>query len=116
VIALEDGTLWVGNTFGSICRFDPAKETCIELYEDEKGMVGGLNAMVLDENGYLFYADDGEGISGFDGESWKSFILEEKPLSNRYEAITETPDGKIWLAARLACKSYPPTTPKASGK
>lgn len=107
VIALEDGTLWVGNTFGDICHFDPVKETCIELYSDEDGMVGGLNTMVVDEKGYLFYADDGEGISGFDGKSWQEFVLEEKPLSNRYEAITETPDGTIWLGGSFGLQMFP---------
>ncbi|HNT74417.1 MAG TPA: hypothetical protein PKH77_05290 [Anaerolineae bacterium] len=106
VIVADDGTLWIGNTFGDICRFDPVQETCVELYSDEDGMVGGLNAMVMDEKGYLFYADDGEGISGFDGKSWKSFILDEKPLSNHYEAITETPDGAIWLGGSFGLQIF----------
>ena len=97
VLVDDEGFVWAGNTFGTICKFDPAQETCAELYEDEKGMVGGLNHMVMDEGGKLYYADDGEGISMFDGTGWKAFALDELPLGNGYNAITQTPDDTIWL-------------------
>jgi len=106
VIVAEDGTVWTGNFFGSVCRFDPATETCLEVYEDEEGMVGGVNAMVMNDQGYIFYADDGEGISGFDGKTWKAFVLDELPKSNSYEAITQTPDGYIWVGGSTGMQIF----------
>ncbi len=89
VVVAPDGTVWVGNTFGAICQFDPAAETCLEIYEDEAGMVGGLNDLIIDDQGYVYYCDDGEGISIFDGSNWHDLILDELPVRNSYEAITQ---------------------------
>jgi ligand-binding sensor domain-containing protein len=89
VVVAPDGTVWAGNTFGDICRFDPLTETCLEIYEGEPDMVGGLNDMIIDDQGNIYYCDDGDGISMFDGSSWRAFVLDELPVGNAYEAITQ---------------------------
>ncbi len=95
VVAAPDGTVWAGNTFGTLCQFDPASERCLAIYEDEDGMVDDLDDLILDEQGTLYYCDDSEGISRFDGSSWQSFTLDELPPSNKYRTISMAEEGTI---------------------
>jgi ligand-binding sensor domain-containing protein len=96
VAVAADGAVWAGNTFGTLCQFDPAKETCRVIYEDEAGMVGGLNDLLMDDAGSIYYCDDGEGISVFDDSSWRALALDERPVANSYEAITQMADGYVY--------------------
>ncbi len=95
VVVAPDGTVWIGNTFGTVCQFDPVTEKCLEIYEDEAGMVGDLDDLIIDDQGNIYYCSDNEGISMFNGSSWQAFILDELPLSNSYRAIAQTPNGTI---------------------
>ncbi|MDY7080121.1 MAG: hypothetical protein SXV54_24840 [Chloroflexota bacterium] len=93
VVAAPDGTIWAGNTFGDVCQFDPIAETCLEIYEDEPGMASGLNDLIIDDLGNIYYCDDGDGISMFDssnpGNGWQDLVLDELPVSNSYDAIAQ---------------------------
>lgn len=106
VVVASDGMVWAGNAFGSICQFDPAKGECVNIYEDQDGMVGGLNQMIIDEQGKIYYCDDGGGISIFDGTQWTKLALEEKPLSNNYNAVTQSPDGTIWVGTDKGLQQF----------
>jgi ligand-binding sensor domain-containing protein len=106
VVVAPDGIVWVGNTFGTVCPFDPATEQCLEIYEDEPGMVGGLNDMSIDDQGNIYYCDDNEGISMFDGSSWHAFVLDELPLSNSYQAIAQTPDGTVLVGGDFGLQQF----------
>jgi ligand-binding sensor domain-containing protein len=106
VVVAPDGTVWVGNTFGTICQFDPAAEECLEIYEDESGMVGGLEDLIIDDQGNIYYCDDGEGISLFDGSSWQALTLDELPLSNSYQAIAQTPNGTILVGGSFGLQQF----------
>lgn len=97
VIVAKDGTVWTGNTFGTICHFDPAAERCLNIFEKKKGMVKGLNDMLLDDKNNLFYSDNNEGISMYDGKSWKSFQLTELPLGNNLLSEKEKQDKRYPL-------------------
>ncbi|MEW5872280.1 MAG: hypothetical protein AB1894_23660 [Chloroflexota bacterium] len=97
IAAAPDGSVWVGNTFGTLCQFDPVSERCLAIYENEPGMVGDLDDLILDEDGNLYYCDDNEGISRFDGSSWQAYTLEELPPSNKYRVISMTEDGTIMV-------------------
>jgi ligand-binding sensor domain-containing protein len=89
VVVAPDGTVWIGNTFGDVCQFDPITEECLEIYDDEPDMIGGLNDLIIDDQGRVYYCDDEEGISMFDGNSWRAFVLDELPLGNSYKAIAQ---------------------------
>jgi ligand-binding sensor domain-containing protein len=106
VVVASDGTVWVGNTFGEVCQFDPTAEKCLEIYSDDTGMVGGLNDMLIDDQDNVYYCDDGEGVSVFDGSSWQAFVLNELPVSNRYEAITQIGD-YIYVGGTFGLQIFP---------
>ncbi|MGD1994707.1 MAG: two-component regulator propeller domain-containing protein [Anaerolineae bacterium] len=110
VLAAPDGTIWVGNGFGEICQFDPAAETCLEIYDSQEGMADDLNDLLLDDQGTLTYCGD-QGISTFDGGSWRSLVLDELPASNVYDAITQTPDGTIWVGGAFGLQRFPAEDP-----
>jgi len=112
VVAAPDGVIWVGNGFGHICQFDPAAETCLTIYQDEIGMVGDLSDLLLDDQGNLYYCGD-EGISLFDGSGWRTLLLDELPASNEYDAITQTPDGTIWLGGYFGLQTFSAENPDA---
>jgi ligand-binding sensor domain-containing protein len=106
VVVASDGTVWVGNTFGDICQFDPVAETCLTIYEGEPGMVGGLYDMIIDDQDRIYYCDDGEGISMFEGGSWETFVLDELPVGNRYEAITQI-DEYVYVGGSFGLQIFP---------
>jgi ligand-binding sensor domain-containing protein len=105
LVVAPDGNIWAGNSFGSICRFDPAAEKCLSIYDGEEGMVGALNDLIVDDAGSIYYCDDSEGISIFDGDSWQSLILEELAVSNSYKAIAFTSGGTIWLGGSFGLQT-----------
>ena len=106
VVVAPDGTVWIGNVFGTVCQFDPVAETCLEIYEDEPGMMGDLDDLIIDDQGNIYYCGDNEGISMFDGSSWHPFVLDELPASNRYEAITQLPDGTIMVGGDFGLQQF----------
>jgi ligand-binding sensor domain-containing protein len=75
-------------------------------------MVQYLTDMAVDGRGRIYYSGAGgmldrQGISVFDGQRWQMFLLDERPLSNAYQAITQTPDGNIWVAGRRGVQVFP---------
>jgi len=113
VVAAPDGLIWAGNSFGEICQFDPEAETCLTIYDGEEGMVGHLRDLLLDDRGNLYYCGD-EGISLFDGSDWQALLLDELAVSNEYEAITQTPDGTIWLGGYFGLQTFSAEDPDAA--
>ncbi|MGD9099814.1 MAG: hypothetical protein PVF45_04985, partial [Anaerolineae bacterium] len=107
VLVAADGTVWAGNFFGTICQFDPVAETCLEIYEDETGMLNNLDDMFMDAQGNLYYCDDDEGISIFDGSSWTMYTLDELPNSNSYRAMAQTLDGHILVGGDFGLQKFP---------
>jgi len=113
VVAAPDDLIWAGNNFGDICQFDPEIETCLTIYSDEVGMVDHLSDLLLDDQGNLYYCGD-EGISLFDGSGWQTLLLDELAVSNEYEAITQTPDGTIWLGGYFGLQTLSAEDPDAA--
>ncbi|MCB0018806.1 MAG: hypothetical protein KDE09_13535, partial [Anaerolineales bacterium] len=98
IVANEDGTLWIGSTFGEVCLFDPTTSACVEFYEREPGMADGLSTMIW-ADGVLAYGDDfGEGVSVYNGDRWASFYIDEQLGSNDVRDVAEDIDGFIWVA------------------
>jgi len=58
-------------------------------YTASEGLAGRLiRAAAVDNQGALWFATDyGEGISGFDGVSWKSYTTKDGLAHNRATAI-----------------------------
>ncbi|NOX61737.1 MAG: hypothetical protein GXP42_07310 [Chloroflexi bacterium] len=101
-----DGAVWAGNIFGSICQFDSATETCLAVYENEPGMLGGLIGLTSDDSGNVYAYDKDEGVSMFDGESWRAFQRDELAASNNYNAIAQLPDGTIVVGGNFGIQRF----------
>lgn len=93
-----DGTIWTNATLGGICQFDPASATCLTSFEDEAGMGDSFNnGITVDAAGQIFYGSEGDGVSYYDGAAWHHLQLEEKVLTNQFDAIAQGADGSIWI-------------------
>ena len=98
IVPNEDGTIWIGSTFGEICLFDPVGSACVEFYEREPGQVDGVETMIFAENVIVYGDDFGEGISVFDGSNFRRLFIEEVIGSNDVRDIAEDTEGWVWIA------------------
>lgn len=107
VVVDADGMIWAGNYFGTVCVFDPAAEKCVQTYEDEDGMAGGVSDLIIAENGnILFGSDDGTGVSLFDGSAWTGFVLDEIVPSNQINALALTPNGTVLVGGYFGLMQF----------
>lgn len=97
----NDGTLWIGSNQGEICHFDPVRVQCRAFFAGDAGMVAGeLTSLTIGSNGAIYYTTDGGGVSMFDGEAWRAFIVPDQPLlGNSVHALAQGGDGAIWIAS-----------------
>ncbi|MEW5870855.1 MAG: hypothetical protein AB1894_16400 [Chloroflexota bacterium] len=106
VVVAPDDSLWIGDNLGQICHFDPGQETCLQTYSEEPGMVAYVKDMVIDAQSRLYYSGGKQGISVLENGRWRTMQVNERPLSNAYQAIAQTPDGMIWVAGRAGLQKF----------
>jgi len=112
----EDGTLWLGDIDGAVCRFDPAESRCVAAFNGAQGMAAGpLTKLALDTTGRVYYTTAGDGYSVLDGDTWRRFARAgEAVRGNAIGAATVDADGALWLATdagiqRVEGTDRPPT-------
>jgi len=117
-----DGTLWLGDIDGAICRFDPAQSRCAVAYNAEQGMAAGpLTHLALDAAGRVYYTTAGNGYSALDGDTWRRFARAgEAVRGNAIGAATVDTAGALWVATeagvqRVEGVDRAPTLVSASG-
>ncbi len=112
----EDGGLWLGAQDGTICRFDPASELCIELYRAQEGMAPGpLTRLRTDAAGHPLYATWGHGFSAYDGAVWTQYLAAQRLLAgNGVRALAQDSDGFVWIATNAGAQQTSPTDETAS--
>lgn len=93
-----DGSVWVGTGFGDLCHLDAAAQKCL-TFKGMPAMSAGLNSLLVDGKGQVYYASDGQGVSRYDGSGWRLFQVKDEMLaSNRISAIAEDKEGAVWIA------------------
>ncbi len=110
-----DGTVWLGDIDGAVCRFDPAQSRCMEAYRAATGMATApLTHLALDADGRVYYTTAGDGYSVLDGTTWRRFAKAgEGVRGNAVGAATVDGDGALWLVTdagvqRIAGVDRPP--------
>lgn len=96
----DDGTLWMGDIDGAVCRFDPAESRCVTAFNGAQGMAAGpLTHLALDAAGRVYYTTAGDGYSVLDGDAWRRFARAGDAVrGNAIGAATVDGDGALWLA------------------
>jgi len=117
-----DGTLWLGDIDGAICRFDPAQSRCAVAYNAEQGMAAGpITHLALDAAGRVYYTTAGNGYSLLDGDTWRRFARADEAIrGNAIGAATVDDAGGLWLVTeagvqRIEGIDRPPTLLSVDG-
>lgn len=109
VAPAADGSVWIVGGFGDVCRFDPVAETCLEIYEDQEGMVGfSVRSAIVDPQGNLYYGNAyGQGITAYDGArpggtgTWQLLQLDDPLVDNSLRTLGQDHAGNLWLGTSV---------------
>ncbi len=92
-------TLWLATEEG-VTVFDVTLDsvTCLETYQtDNSGLISNkVVAAVIDTGKVKWFATD-SGISTFNGESWRSYSINDYLMSNKIQCIASAKDGWNYL-------------------
>jgi hypothetical protein len=104
-----DGTVWVGSSYGFMCQFDPASETCLTTWQDERDRY--VTDMLLDDAGNLVYSNNG-GVFVFDDSAISELIIEEDVLvSNFVDSLATDAAGMLWVGTDSGMQVFDPADP-----
>lgn len=92
---LSDGSLWLGTYKGGVFILRDEK---IKRLKTSDGLSSNIIWEFLEtENGKVWMATN-EGVSVYDGTSFKNYSKENGLIGNRVYKIIETKNGEIWIA------------------
>lgn len=94
-----DGTLWLGDIDGAICRFDPAARTCTVAFRAAPGMATApLTSLARGADEQIYFTTAGDGLSVYDGVSWERLARPAAGIrGNAVSVATVDPDGALWV-------------------
>ncbi len=100
-VAFEsDQVAWIGTADSEVCRFDIEAERCTNLWQSEENMAGGAITSMSVDNGAVYYATDGDGISRYDDGGWRHRIVPGEFLAgNRVRSMVQDANGFVWVAS-----------------
>jgi signal transduction histidine kinase/DNA-binding response OmpR family regulator/ligand-binding sensor domain-containing protein len=109
ILAADDGTLWAvkADSATGLIRYHPEKKM-IEHFQHDPGDAGSIasnfiNDILLDKNGNLWIATDGEGLDYFDKKTGKFRHFRNRknnPNSlthNHLDKLFQANDGNLWV-------------------
>ena len=106
----RDGSLWLGDVFGNLCEFDPLETKCINTITPPNDEFS-LDSLEIDSQGNLAMGSSMGGLYLLKAGEWISLQTDDQLLHNDIRAITQTPDGHIWVANGLALQHFPADQP-----
>ncbi len=102
-----DGTLWVANSSNNLCQFDPASSKCAYTYEGETDHY--FKDLTVDKSGNVYFATNGGGIWGYDGNQWRNLYIKEDQLSGNFvEDFAEDQNENLWVATDNGAQRFDP--------
>ncbi len=112
IVMTANGSIWLADTFGTLCEFDPVSKTCtqVEMPPDDYFSLSRLQASA---HGRLALASLVHGLLIYDEGEWFSLVTEDQILSNGIRAIAITPDKTMWLAEIGALQTFNVDHPNA---
>jgi streptogramin lyase len=110
VAADPSGNLWLVDTFGVLCQFDPVAKKCLQIIEPPE-ILNSMTAFIVDPQGRLALGDIKAGTwFVLDGE-WFPLRTRDVILDNVIHAIAYAPDGNLWLASRAGLQYFTANQP-----
>jgi sugar lactone lactonase YvrE len=106
----SSGTLWIADTYGTLCQFDTEEKVCkqtIQPPDDE--LVLGDFAVAAD--GRMALGDFRTGTWFVLGDEWFKLRTRDQLEDNAINAIAYAPDGNLWLAGRGGVQFFPANQP-----
>jgi signal transduction histidine kinase/ligand-binding sensor domain-containing protein len=93
LLALPDGTLWVGYRFGGASRIGPDGVTD---FGEREGLPGGTLWQFAHDSDGVVWAGTNRGLARFDGDHWTRFGRERGLPGNYANPITVDRRGTLW--------------------
>lgn len=93
--ANSDGTFWLGDHFGTLCRFDPILQQCLQVVSAPEDIT--LSTLAATERGWAAIGSHDDGIYLLADGEWFRLRTNDQALNNIIYGLTYTPDGRIWL-------------------
>ena len=109
----RDGSLWIGDAFGVLCQFDPLERKCITNISIPRDDFY-LDRLEIDSQGNLAMGSEIGGLYLLKAGEWIPLQTEDPLLHNDVRAISQTPDGHIWVANGTALQYFPADQPSAA--
>lgn len=113
VAAEPSGNLWIADTFGIICQFDPVDRKCLQIIEPPENL-SSMTAFIVDPQGRLALGDIKDGIRIFADAEWFLLRTSDQLLDNCIHSIAYAPDGNLWLTTRAGLQLFPANRPASS--
>ena len=99
------GRLWLGDTFGTLCEFDPVSKKCQQVVIAPDYYLS-LGVLQVDAQGRLALSSYVHGLHIIDQGKWSPLVTKDQILSNDIRAIAVTPDKKMWLAHNAGMQTF----------
>ena len=94
-LAIEGDYVWVGTT-GGVVRLNQNDGSFIKYTTSEGLADNDVNAITIDNSGNKWFGTD-DGVSKFDGSSWKTYTTADGLGDNHVNAIAIDEDNHIWF-------------------
>ena len=104
------GTLWIADTYGTLCQFDTEEKVCKQTIQppDDELVLGDF---AVDANGRMALGDYRTGTWFVLGDEWFKLRTRDQLVDNAINAIAYAPDGNLWLAGRGGVQYFPANQP-----
>ncbi len=100
----NEGKIWIGTVGAGLYIYD---DRALEKNESpwtnlttKDGLVHDVIGAILQDSNGNVWIGTGEGVSFYDGKSFKNYTKEDGLADGDINGIIEDKDGKIWIAAR----------------
>ena len=95
-MVIQGDTVWVGTKNG-LYQVDRKSETIIGQVKTDPPLTY-VKALLLDKNG-LLYIGHFNGLTTFDGNTYRTYTTEDGLPDNRVNSLLQTGDGTVWVGS-----------------
>jgi len=101
----NDGGIWLGDTFGTLCEFDPFDRKCVQTLMPPVDYFS-LDQLQVDPKGRIALGSLVSGLLLYQEDEWLPLETSDQILSNAIRSIAVTPDRRMWLAEDVALQNF----------
>ncbi len=105
VWADENNYLWFGTSGEGVIRFRE-EDNSVKFFTTEDGLPDNFIKSIMQDKAGNFWFGTFEGVSKYDGKTFKNFTKEDGLLDNTIYSITLDKDGKMWFGTDKGLSMY----------